>query len=132
MTSELLQALPVVGLVVVVTGVLSYFRGEYLADARSRGGLPRGEVRVRVAIGFAVLALLVGILAAIFFVLLRDVFPMSAVKIFRNIGLGVAVFISLVAAAARWRTGLTGLWESIALALLWGVAYGILLPRLLA
>jgi hypothetical protein len=125
------RSLFVVGLVVLVTSFLAYFRGEYLLEPATFRTAARGALRLRAVIGYASLAAILGVFATAFYILLSYVFPFTVGKLFQDIGVGVMIVVSLVVLAFGWKKGLPTLVTLLALVMLWGFGYGLLLPRFL-
>jgi hypothetical protein len=125
------RSLFVVCTVVLATGLLAYFRGEYLLEPAAFRGTTRGTLRVRAVIGYAGLAAILGIVATIFYILLSHVFPFTVAKLFQDIGVGVTVVVSIAVIAFRWKKGMPTLLTLLVIVMMWGLAYGLLLPYLL-
>lgn len=128
--SALRTAAPLILAMSLVAACVAYLRNDRLADPETVARYGPAATARRDAIGFGVLTLVVGVLAALLFSWLDGFWGPTRV-VFAALGIGLAVALSVSAAIVRPKVGLGGVGEVTTLNLLCGVAYGIGLPLLL-
>lgn len=123
-------AAPLIVAVSLVVAGVAYVRTDRLAapDAVAEHG-PAAAAR-RDAIGFGVITLVAGGIAALLYHWLEGVWSPTRI-VFAALGIGVAIGLSVTAAIVRPKVGLGGVREVTAMNLLCGIAYGVGLPILL-
>jgi hypothetical protein len=123
-------ATPLIITVSAIAAMIAYVRTDHLADPATVEERGRLAAARRDAVGFGLLALVLGTLAALLFSWL-DSFWDPTRAVFAALGIGAAVALSIAAAIVRPKVGLGGVREVAALNVLCGVAYGVALPLLL-
>jgi hypothetical protein len=130
LTSLMLAAI----VILVVAGTSSaivYGRITQLAEPERLARVGVERARNEETRGFAFLAVMFGVMAALVYVWLVDRFPESAQWVYFVLGLGSAFLLSVIAAVLRPRHHLHGVGALIALNFTWGIGYGGILPEVL-
>ena len=123
---NLLLSIVVVAAVAAITWIVANARFTQIAiPAEDDGALPEQQTFTR---NFALVGGLVGIAAGVGFLIARGLWPDSAQTVFLVLGLILIAFFSIGAAVVRTQVVKGGAVESIALNVVWGVGYGIVLP----
>lgn len=111
-----------------VTALIVYQRTPQIAGEEEINQEGLHKTRRLFTIAFPASAVLFGVVVTVAYDFTASRWPSVAQPLFFWGGLLLAVFFSIAAAIIRPREGMGGVREVIALNLLWGFGYGILLP----
>ncbi|NLT43577.1 MAG: hypothetical protein GXX93_12955 [Anaerolineae bacterium] len=130
MAENLVSALPLVVAVTALTAVLVYLRAEQLgAEPGGAGSAPDG--RLALVVSYAIAGLIFGAAAVVVYRLMEGRYGAGAADALLRLAVGTAAALSLLAAVVLPRMERGGAAECITLNLVWGLGYGLFLPRLL-
>jgi hypothetical protein len=135
MTEDLITALIVIVPVALISAGLVVLRADALSGQTANPGPAHAEeagaAARRFALGVLVSSLIGGLLISTFYRGVVEPWSDNAPALFAALGTGLAVVLSIAAAIVRPLLTMGGVLESVALNLLWGVAYGWVLPLLI-
>jgi len=121
MSRSLLGFLIVVLPVAALLGGIAFARIECIAGAEKIAEKGLGAVRSEDSRGFAMLALLFGMVVSALHAWMYTRWPGLASSLFLGLGIGLATIFCLAAAIMRPRFGMSGVPEVIVLNLIWGL-----------
>lgn len=127
MLQMLIAAQAVVLLITLLTDWLVYWRVDSFAQPAEIARHGGDRAARDVSFGMGLLALLFGLVVSIAYIWFAARWPETTSQLYRGFGLSLAAILSITA-VVRPRLQVGGVWEVIALHLLWGLGYGWLMP----
>ena len=118
----------IIFIIAAVTALIVYQRTPQIAAKEEIDQEGLSNTRKLFTFAFTAGAILFGVVVAVAYDFIAGRWPSLAQPLFFWAGLGTGTIFSLAAAIVRPREGMGGVPEVIALNLLWGLGYGIVLP----